>query len=222
MLLNAVRVGTEVAGALAAGMIAAEVIAPSLHGNDFNECLDKKSEMFVTQSGSLSTEFIDICQQLQASSMKRILDICTSNDNDRRAVAATDIDEFLSNLTNDDPEMDIYPVFFAENLANDPNLHGTKRQQVLEQYRIIPLSEVAKLNNSFGTMTNSNNATHASSSSSSSSSWFRPSSGGPLSPHHHGRVQPVAEVLAALWERDRCAVDLLDNFQLQVIRSYFY
>ena len=224
MLLNAVRVGTEVAGALAAGVVAAELIAPSLHGNDFNECLEKKSACFISQSGSLSSEFIDIFRELQESSRFRILDICTTNDgNARKAIAPADIDEFLSGLTNDDPDMNACPDFYAENvMLNDGNNHGMKRPQVIERYRLIPLAEVAKLSNIFGgeasSSTNSTQASSPQSSSSSSSAWFRPLTGS-SSPSYRGggRARPVAEVLAVMWERDRCAADLVDNFELQVL-----
>ena len=216
MLQTAVRVGTEVAGALAAGVLATEVISPSLHGNEFNECLDKKSACFVSQSGSLSAEFMDIFHELQASSMKSIVDISITND--RKAVAPADIDEFLSNLTNDDPNMNTFPDFFSENVVHEGNIRGMKKQQVLEQYRIIPVAEVAKLSNLFGNSTNNASGTSTSNAhSTASSSWLRPLTGSSSSTSlRGGMTRRVADILVVMWERDRCAIDLFDNFELQV------
>ena len=215
MLHTAVRVGTEVAGALAAGIVATE-LAPSLHGNEFNECLDTKSACFVSQSGSLTAEFIDIVGELHASSMKKILDMSISRYQERKAVASADIDEFLSNLTNDDPDMNTFPDFFAENEGNFRDMKGQQIPSVNEQYRIIPLAEVAKLNNLFG---NTNNNATTSNAQSSSSSWLRPLAGYPSSTHPQqggGKARRVADILTVMWERDRCAIDLSDNFELQV------
>ena len=110
--------------------------------------------------------------------------------------------------------MNTFPDFFAENEGNFRDMKGQQIPSVNEQYRIIPLAEVAKLNNLFGNT--NNNAT--TSNAQSSSSWLRPLAGSPSSTHPQqgGKARRVADILTVMWERDRCAIDLSDNFELQV------
>lgn len=202
MILSTLRVFAEAGGLIGAGIAAGEV-APYLHDPEVQNAVEAKCAPLIQQSRSLSAEFMDILRKLEAYSYAKLTEVCCIDDKNRRAASKADIDELCSNLVNNDMELNNFPDMFIEaEMEVAANVVGNA--MVDEQYRIIPLSEVAKLAPS---SVDRAVATGAIPSSSKGSGWYR--SRGNVAGVH------VIDIFCLMMERDLLSSDLLNNFELQ-------
>jgi hypothetical protein len=201
MIVSTLRVFAEAGGLVAAGIAAGEV-APYLHDPDFEKQVETKCAPFIKQSSSLAAEFMDILRKLDASSYAKLTEVCCTNAKKPGAVSKADMDELCSNLANGDVELINFPAMFVE--AEMEATASGANTRVEEQYRLIPVSEVAKL------APPPVDQPPSSSASQSSSGWYRARGSSAAA----AGVR-VTDVLSLMTERDRLASDLLGNFELQ-------
>ena len=214
MILSTLRVVAEAGGLVAAGVAAGEV-APYLYGTEYEHNVEVACAPLVQQSNSLVAEFMHILRKLETSSRGRLTEMCCSDGKKRRRISKADIEELCANLVNGDMDLNGFPSLFHE-ADTEATVHAGE-MKLDEKYRIVPKSEVAKLEPPSVDQTgaaSSSSSSSSPSSSSSTSSWYRPSRGSGGGSTGAAGVR-VTDVLCLMVERDRLSSDLLANFELQ-------